>query len=670
VFLSIIIQKGTEIRFMDNTNKGITWKVYAIAGVLTLLSAVWVQLTELIFQTCQISESVPAIPALAFLLLLTGINFLVNRFAKKYALTRSEIVFIYIFLAVAVPMMSVGVVRRLFPLLTALFYFNTPENKFEVLQKYIPDWLVPKDNETIRAMYEGAVNNVVPWLNWAVPLLMWTLFLVILWFTLMCILVLFRKQWVEKEHLTFPLLYLPLEITEDSKLGDKVPFFKNPVMWIGFGLAFMYNAANILNAFNPDFPAMGTSLDIGKYFTEAPFSSIRPLNLFYRPELIGLGYLVSLEVSFSIWLFYLLFKISTVFANVAGYKIPGFPFEQEQSFGVYLALGLFLTWTARKHILTAVRKAFFNDPGIDDTDEPLPYKVAVFGILGGTLFLIAYLTLAGMSLWVSILLLFLMYITALVYTRIRAEVGTPMMLLYPFNAGGQTFMYNAFGTGIFSVGGNFANLTLLSVMRFIGGEDAYFHALAANQMEAFKLADEVKTNKRRVAVLLIIAVAVGLIVSYCLHLISYYKYGCNLLEGGTSTGGYRVTLALKEYNTASAAMLNPVQPNLTKTAYTVFGFAVTTVMIQLRTFIVGLPLNPLGYAMAGAYGRILWGPFFLVWLLKLLILRIGGVNLYRKLIPLFIGLAVGHFITAGAIWGTAAIFGGADAYRNYGVFFG
>ena len=47
---------------------------------------------------------------------------------------------------------------------------------------------------------------------------------------------------------------------------------------------------------------------------------------------------------------------------------------------------------------------------------------------------------------------------------------------------------------------------------------------------------------------------------------------------------------------------------------------------------------------------------FIVWLIKTVILRIGGLELYRKTIPLFLGILLGYLIGIGlgvivdAIW--------------------
>ena len=59
----------------------------------------------------------------------------------------------------------------------------------------------------------------------------------------MCIVSLFRRAWVEEERLTFPLVPLPLQMTES---GGATPFWKNHWMWTGFVVAGLAESVNYL----------------------------------------------------------------------------------------------------------------------------------------------------------------------------------------------------------------------------------------------------------------------------------------------------------------------------------------------------------------------------------------------------------------------------------------
>ena len=68
-------------------------------------------------------------------------------------------------------------------------------------------------------------------------------------------------------------------------------------------------------------------------------------------------------------------------------------------------------------------------------------------------------------------------------------------------------------------------------------------------------------------------------------------------------------------------------------------------------------------------GDPLWGAFLVAWTVKVSVTRLGGIGLYRRLVPMFLGVTLGHFFTAGILWGALASLG-AEVFRGYGVWFG
>jgi hypothetical protein len=120
---------------------------------------------------------------------------------------------------------------------------------------------------------------------------------------------------------------------------------------------------------------------------------------------------------------------------------------------------------------------------------------------------------------------------------------------------------------------------------------------------------------------------------------------------------------------AVKALKGPVPPDITRIAATGAGAATVTALSLLSARFVSFPLSPVGYAMAACFGEVLWFPFLLVWLLKTLALRYGGMRFYRRTVPFFLGLALGHFATAGIFWGLVGAVSG-EAVRGYEVWFG
>ena len=646
----------------------VTVRAVLVAIVCALIASFWIDTAEVVTFFCQITEAVPAIPAVAFLILLALSSPLIRRLSARYALKRTEMLSVYVFLTVATSMAGPGIARFFINTIPVLFYFDTPENNFSAYQRFLPDWAVPHDQEIIRQLYEGSANGKIPWGPWLAPILMWGLFFLAFWIVLMALTVMFRRQWSEKEKLIYPLLYLPLDVTDDVDGRALVgAFFRNRIMWIGFAIAFLYNVGNIANAYNPAIMALGKSYDIGRLFTERPLSALQPIQLHYRPEMIGFGYLVSTEVALSVWVFYLILKLETLFTAMAGIQISGFPFAQEQSMGAYIAMAGLLTWIGRAHLVDVFRKAFTGDPAVDDSDEPMTYRTAVFGGGAALAVVLGWMVYAGMAPWLAVLYTTLILMVALVYTRIRAEIGVPLVWMFPYYQQYKVIKY-FLGSRALLAGGEWRSATIFTTLVFMSR--GYYPSLMAYQAEGFRLARDVGIKARSMSWNLIVALVVGFLIAIWLHLRSYYAFGAG---GIGSLEGWGASIAKGEYTELTGWAKAASPPDVPRIVATGSGFVIAAGLMALRMVFLKFPLHPLAYCMTTSYGDLIWGSFFLVWLIKTLVFKLGGMKTYRQLIPGFIGLALGHFFTAGILYSLIPVVTGGNApdwVRRYGVWFG
>jgi hypothetical protein len=663
--VAVALDKATAGHDAAAEAEGLTLRAVLWSIVWLAISCVWMKRAGLVSHGTQIAESVPVIPAVGAAIFFTLLAPLLRRLPQAFRMSQRQVMLVYVFLCVAMTMPECGVVRMLFPEITALSYFASPENDFGKFQEYVPGWMTPKDPEVIRQMYEGSPTESVPIGPWVVPLTMWTLFHLATFVAMLCVISLFRRQWADRERLTFPIVHMMLDVSDQH--GERLVggFFRNPLMWLGFSLAALHNVLNILHAWNPAVPAMGTGYDLGRLFTERPWSAMNPMTITWRPENIGLGYLVSTEVTLSVWVFWLLLRGSNVAAVMMGYEVAGFPFDQEQAAGAYLAMSLFLIYVARRQIADTVGKALGRRPDIDDSEEPIPYRLAVIGAVAGFAGMMLFATRAGMWGWTAGIYFGLILLFAIVYARARAEAGAAMVWLYPFYQH-KKMMIAALGSKPFVSGGNWGNLTVFSVLMWVSR--GFYQSQMAYMIEGEKIASETKTRARHMAVWLVVAMLLGLMGAYWMHLTAYYTHGANILEGGTTEGGYRTQLAKTEFEELAGYLKGAKPPDVARTAASGVGFLVTAALVMVRTYFLRFPLHPLGYAMVASYGWPLWGPFFLVWMAKTVVLRLGGMRLYRQLIPLFLGLVIGHYFVAGILWGCLCTYN--EMYRRYGVWFG
>ena len=658
--------------------QGLTVRSTLLSLLLVWVSNIWLAHSGLITHATQIGESAPPIPAVATIILIVAINPILRFLKPSFALSRAEIIVIYSVVAIAISMSSVGMVRYFLPVLTAPFYYATPENEFGFLAQHLPSWMVVTDQKAIIGAYEGiGRNSPVPWSAWITPLMLWSLLFIAIFWTLLCLVVIFRKQWIDQERLVFPVARFGIEIAGNdlvenesqvsSSLIRKKSFFRNPYMWFGFSLAFLYNLMNILHAFYPSIPGPGTRVDLSHLFTDRPWSTIRPIAFQFRPAVFGLAYLMPLDINFSVWSLYFLLKIEAIAASISGHNLPGFPYVHDQSSGAFLALVIAFCWVAKKHLQCVISNALGKGI-VADRAEALSFRVAFFGLVGGIIFICYWCIIAGMTLLTILMYFALILGFALVYTKIRAEAGAPMIWLFPYGEH-KRVMINTFGSAAFTPNGSYQNLSVFASLAFLSR--GYFPSFMAYQLEALKHSDDVKINRRKIPIVIMLALIVGLIAAYWIHLNTYYEYGANILEGaqGLQGGTRGAALIRQEYNLMKGYQLSKSEPNFARTGAGGFGFIFTTLLAFLRRSFLQFPFHPLGFAMVTAYGDPLWGPFLLAWILKILITRIGGIGLYRQLTPCFLGITLGHFFTAGILWGVLASIG-ENIFRGYGVWFG
>lgn len=629
--------------------------VFLVAGAL------WVRQVSLINHTCQVAEGTPCVPALTVLILLGAAALVFPRLLRAGKLRRESLM-VYLILSLALPMSCANVMRQLFPAITALRYFGQPENNYAQSAELLPSWIAPTDDEAVRTFYEGSARGAIPWRAWRVPLLTWTAVFLVYSLSLYCLVALFRKPWSDHERLTYPLAELALHVAPGGTAPHSTrPLLAHSLFWLGFAISALFNLTNILHAFQPQVAALGTGYDLGAIFTQKPWSGIRPLYLAHRPEIVGLGYLVPVDILFSTWFFYLALRFESFLAGLFGYSIAGLPFDGPQGFGAYLGLAVFVVYAARRHLANVLEGVFRPRAALDDGDEAVPYRLAFWGFVIGVVLLIVLCVATGMSLGTSVMYVLLSYVVILVYSRLRAQTGVPISYVVPRGDIGWA-MLDVLPTGrevsLVQVKSEVA-FALLSVLNRLT-----FPHLAAFETEGIRIADRVHIRRTHLFAAVFLGILLGVLSGYATHLTAYYSYGCNVLEGGTTEGGWRTRQALIEYERAQSRVTTPTPVNWPPLLARTVGFGITGLLVLLRSRFLRFPIHPMGLAMAATFGYQIWFPLFLAWLCKVLILRLGGARLYRVASSAFFGLAVGHFVAAGAVWGLMGI-ANEDVARRY-----
>jgi hypothetical protein len=639
---------------------GITPRAVLLALAITWLSGYWIRQSEIIVLACQGTEAVPSIPGTAALTLLVAANALLRRSRRIRPLSVPELVTIFLFVTVSTNQFGCAIGRFLIACLTAPFYYTSPAAPLEELARFIPRWLAPSDPVVHRWLYESSPTGHVPWGAWAWPMVSWTGLFVVFGGLLFCLMVLFSDTWVRQERLVFPLVRLPLTIM-DPNYGP-IPFFRNKATWIGIGLAVLLNAVNMFRGVFLGGPSGGLYIDLSKPLVGAPWDAMRPLGLHLRPELIGLGYLISTELSFSIWFSYLFLKAQAVVMSMSGMRVAGVPFAQEQGIGAYIVMAAVLFWKARPAFRSAARACLgFAGPRGQAPAEGSRW--ALIGAISGFIALVVLLRAAGLALWLAIVYLAILTAVSVAYARLRAETGVPLMWAFPYGLQHRVIKYFTSSRLINGLGPDYRSATLFHTLIVLSR--GYFPSVSGYGIEGLTMGEQQGFRRSAIVTLLVAAIGFGAAASFWFHFGAYYRLGAIGVRGGL-WGAWE---AQPQYAALYQSIQMPTGPDVPRIVATLGGGALLGLLSFIRAAWFGSPFHPMGYAMACSYGELLWGSFLLVWLLKSVLLRYGGHKAYLNALPGFLGFAFGHFIAAGAVWGSlGAVLGGP--FLRYGVWFG
>ena len=106
----------------------------------------------------------------------------------------------------------------------------------------------------------------------------------------------------------------------------------------------------------------------------------------------------------------------------------------------------------------------------------------------------------------------------------------------------------------------------------------------------------------------------------------------------------------------------PSPPNHLSMVFVGVGLLGAVLLGWMRIRFLWFPLHPLAYALASSWGvSQLWMPLLIGSTAKLLAFKFGGLGLYRRSAPFFLGLILGE-ITVGSLWTIAGIVLGIPTY--------
>ncbi|MCY4568804.1 MAG: hypothetical protein OXD49_10905 [Candidatus Poribacteria bacterium] len=620
------------------------WRSIAIGLVLIPVNCYWITYIELVQYSAQ-----PTIVSLIFtvvfnVLVLIGFNRIFKRFLPRLALSQGELLVIYVMLSVASATAGHSMMEILVSTLGHAFWFATPENDWkDLFWRYIPGWLAVADKGVLSGYYDGdsTLYTTRHLLGWLTPVINWFAFLFTLLFVMLCINVIVRKPWTEDEKLAYPIIQLPARMTSDG-------FFTNRLMWIGFGLV---AAFDIVNGLHHVFPAIPSVYEKAYRFrfTEKPFSAMGWLRLGIYPFVLGIGFLIPLDLLFSSWFFFWVWKGQQVIGSVAGLEGTGYPYINYQGFGAYMGIFLIALWRSREHLqnLFGAKVRSTSTP-----DEPMSNWSVVLALIAGVAFLTFFCLRAGMSIWAIFVFFGLYFAFSTAVSRMRAELGSPMHDLH--YTGPERVMVAAVGTR--RLGPN--NLSMFSFFWFF--TRTFDSHPMPHQLEGFKLASTAGIRSRFMLFAILIALFVGILSQFWALISIPYRLGA-LHE----MSRVPVIYGSEPWTQLQKWLTNPLAPDYWAVGFTGIGLLLALFLMLMRMKFFWFPFHPAAYAtVCGSWAvNYIWFSLGVVWVLKLVLLKYGGRNAHRKAMPFFLGLILGQF-TVGSLW---TILGMVFNIPTYGI---
>ena len=613
----------------------ISFRAIALGLILIPINCYWLVISRQPYQYQPIPTIIsPFFNVIFILFVLILLNWFLIRFVPKLALRRGELVILYMMLSLTSALQSFQMMQTLTTIMEVPFRLATPENDWENLfTTFIPSWLSVSDKSILEVYYEGESTLYIAKhiQSWLLPSLWWSVFVVVLVLVMICVTVLFRRPWVEHEKLSYPIIQLPLEITD-----TKMSIFRDRWLWLGVSISGGLALINGFASLYPTVPAIKIhpyNHNLARYITSKPWNAMGALPIGLLFPVVGLAFFMPLDMSFSCVFFFMFAKIQRIIAVTLGAQRVAYSQYlvslNQQSFGALIGIALVAFWANRKHLL----RIFKGDTDNSNANEPIGYHSAVFLIIFGIGFLSLFLWKAGMAIWLSITFFLLYYIISLGVTRFRAQMGVP---LHDFHFTGPDQMLPEI-LGSRRLGSR--NLTVMSMLGFFNF--TYRAHPQPHQMEGFALLNRAGVSNNRVFLAMTFALIVGTITFFWVYL--HIAYSC----GGSSLQRFAHVIYIRLTN-----WITYPSNDIDFTGLESIGAGLVAVffLTSMSRRFLWWRLHPAAYAISNSRDiNYLWFSIFISLLAKWGLLRYGGIVRYQKARPFFLGLILGDYII-GSLW--------------------
>jgi hypothetical protein len=499
----------------------------------------------------------------------------------------------------------------------------------------------PSFDGTLRRFTLGDID----WGQWVRPAMNWGLVLVLTYVILMTFNVLIFRQWAHNEKLIFPLAELPEVLCGQGEPneGGVPPILKRGLFWAGVCVSGFFLGWNLFVKSDvvPGLTEISLYFKWDGYVQGTVFSGLieQWFHVFFT--MIGLSFLIPAKISFSLWLFYVLYLVQLQCMVWAGYGVSqrSFPcmwwyelnFKTAEGSGALMVFAAVILYKCRKTIF-----CFFSPGSVKDLEasERAELRISSFLFVSGSIGLVLFLWLGlGANLYYTLFTYLIVIVITIGLVRAVAEGGILGFQCWysPFHFVHSVFGMNKTWTSpsLFGPLMIYYSLIFLDIKTFI----------APAMANSIKIRDDLKASRRRFHLAVFLGIAAAVVVSIVAHIILAYSRGADGMQGWFYTsfpqGLFGKIVAItksKPVDTAAGDF------------WIGAGAVLMALLLYFRQFVFWLP-HPIGMVMlVNPIMQTYWFSIFLGWLFKSLVTKYGNKDTYRNMRCMFIGLIAGELI--------------------------
>lgn len=222
------------------------------------------------------------INAIVITFILGLLNVLLLKLRKTIVLRPAELILVYVMLTSATAAAGHDTLEILTQIVAYPIHFASPENDWKsIFFHYLPARLVILDPVVAEGLirYNDTFFELHIWPIWVEPILLWSFFMIVLYFSMICLSLLLRQQWIKNELLTFPIAQIPLQLVSPRR-----SIYHNRGFWVGFLATALLSFNNGFHRLIPVVPGLTYGkYDLAKLFPQPRGAQLRWLTSKFFP---------------------------------------------------------------------------------------------------------------------------------------------------------------------------------------------------------------------------------------------------------------------------------------------------------------------------------------------------------------------------------------------------